>query len=160
MAGIIDSQSRVFKTFQGTALYMSPERLKGQEHGFDSDIWSLGLVTAELGVGHLPSVNNIWDLMSQGSNNKSEQHDCIDEIIQSCPSEDMRDFVSLCLKVNPNERAKANELLSHPFITRYADPQRVVKRWLGKPTKSPKKKSMSGPVVFVTGGRTLNDLYD
>ena len=45
---------QAFHSFQGTYLYMSPERLKTDDYGFDSDIWSLGLSIAECAIGKFP----------------------------------------------------------------------------------------------------------
>merc|ERR1711935_574127 len=42
------------KTFCGTKSYMSPERLKGEKHGFSSDIWSLGITIHFMATGELP----------------------------------------------------------------------------------------------------------
>lgn len=41
-------------TFIGTYMYMSPERVSGRTHGYDSDVWSLGLVILECALGHFP----------------------------------------------------------------------------------------------------------
>ncbi|CAD2214170.1 mitogen-activated protein kinase kinase 1 [Angomonas deanei] len=41
-------------SFVGTVTYMSPERLKGEIYSYSADIWSLGLVIAELAVGACP----------------------------------------------------------------------------------------------------------
>lgn len=38
----------------GTLIYMSPERLLGQEYSFNSDIWSLGLTLMECAMGKYP----------------------------------------------------------------------------------------------------------
>jgi serine/threonine protein kinase len=38
-------------TQAGSALYMSPERLRGDEHDGRSDVWSLGVVALELALG-------------------------------------------------------------------------------------------------------------
>jgi mitogen-activated protein kinase kinase 1 len=38
----------------GTVTYMSPERIKGDEYSFDSDIWSLGLTLVECALGRYP----------------------------------------------------------------------------------------------------------
>jgi serine/threonine protein kinase len=43
-----------FHSFHGTYMYMSPERLKTDDYGFDSDIWSLGVSIAECAVGKFP----------------------------------------------------------------------------------------------------------
>lgn len=34
--------------------YMSPERIKGEEYSYDSDMWSLGLTLVECALGRYP----------------------------------------------------------------------------------------------------------
>lgn len=43
-------------TFTGTAIYMSPERMQGKNYSFPSDIWALGLISTELGIGRYPYI--------------------------------------------------------------------------------------------------------
>lgn len=43
-----------FTSCKGTYLYMSPERLNGEEYGFNSDIFSLGITLAECALGRYP----------------------------------------------------------------------------------------------------------
>ena len=38
----------------GTLAYMSPERVRGEPYDFASDVWSLGLITLEAGLGRYP----------------------------------------------------------------------------------------------------------
>lgn len=38
----------------GTVTYMSPERIKGEQYSYDSDIWSLGLTLVECALGRYP----------------------------------------------------------------------------------------------------------
>jgi serine/threonine protein kinase len=40
------------RTFVGTAVYMSPERMLGQSYSFTSDIWSLGPKRKNVAVAH------------------------------------------------------------------------------------------------------------
>ena len=47
-----DAQSKI--SFVGTVTYMSPERIQGAAHSFDSDLWSLGLTLIECAVGYFP----------------------------------------------------------------------------------------------------------
>jgi serine/threonine protein kinase len=42
LAELANTQAKC-KTFVGTALYMSPERIQSQEYSYASDVWSLGL---------------------------------------------------------------------------------------------------------------------
>jgi mitogen-activated protein kinase kinase 1 len=42
------------QTFVGTVTYMSPERIRAQDHASNSDIWSLGLTILECALGYYP----------------------------------------------------------------------------------------------------------
>lgn len=42
------------QTFIGTVIYMSPERLRGDEYGATADIWSFGLVLLQAATGQHP----------------------------------------------------------------------------------------------------------
>lgn len=59
MAGY-KSGKNVFTTFQGTFTYMSPERIKGLEHTFNSDIWSIGVTVAQCALGYFPFELKGW----------------------------------------------------------------------------------------------------
>jgi serine/threonine protein kinase len=54
-------------TFVGTAIYMSPERLKGDAYSYSSDVWSLGLSLLTLALGrfplNVPRNNLYWHLV-------------------------------------------------------------------------------------------------
>ena len=41
-------------TFVGTMNYMSPERMEGEKYSYPGDIWSLGVILAELASGVFP----------------------------------------------------------------------------------------------------------
>ena len=49
----------------GTAVYMSPERVKCKNYTYNSDIWSLGLTLLELAIGKFPYNKGVpltlWD---------------------------------------------------------------------------------------------------
>jgi hypothetical protein len=38
----------------GTVTYMSPERIRGDSYGLNTDVWSLGLLVLECAVGRYP----------------------------------------------------------------------------------------------------------
>ncbi len=38
----------------GTVTYMSPERIRGDEYSYDSDVWSMGLTLVECALGRYP----------------------------------------------------------------------------------------------------------
>lgn len=54
MPGELNNSLGNANTFVGTRSYMSPERLRGEEYGLESDMWSLGLSLIELATGHFP----------------------------------------------------------------------------------------------------------
>ena len=101
----------VFKTCQGTLLYMSPERIREQNHSYNSDIWSIGITFAELLTGRYPF--------------KSTQYfDVLDEIshLSQLPidpnicSEQCRSFLNSCVVVDPDKRPGSADMLEHPFV--------------------------------------------
>ncbi|KAL9647816.1 hypothetical protein ABK040_015302 [Willaertia magna] len=110
------SQTKMFKTFQGTYFYMSPERLRGANHSFDSDIWSLGVSIAECATGSLPfeggKETTLWHLLQYVSEHKLS-------IKKGQVSDELYDFINRCMEVDPKDRPSAKELMSHPFIKKY-----------------------------------------
>lgn len=48
-----NSMSRCL-SWVGTVTYMSPERIQGHSYGFNTDVWSLGLLLLECAVGRYP----------------------------------------------------------------------------------------------------------
>ena len=116
------------QTMIGTPFFMAPEMLMGgygdetddQEtllYGKRADIWSLGIMTLELlerGNMPWPNMNNIGQLILHISTDGSLP------IMPSRLSGECRDFVLKCCERSPQVRWRASELLSHPWITRYA----------------------------------------
>ncbi|WOH11412.1 hypothetical protein DCAR_0830898 [Daucus carota subsp. sativus] len=121
VSAILASTSGQANTFVGTYNYMSPERISGGQHGYSSDIWSLGLVLLECATGYFPYSPPELD---EGWSNVFELMDTI--VNQSPPcappdefSPEFCSFVSACLQKDPRKRPSANELLKHPFINMY-----------------------------------------
>jgi serine/threonine protein kinase len=52
-------------TFVGTATYMSPERLTGDEYSYPCDIWSFGLSLLTVALGRLPldTKGGFWGIL-------------------------------------------------------------------------------------------------
>ncbi|XP_059645743.1 mitogen-activated protein kinase kinase 3 isoform X2 [Cornus florida] len=104
-------------TFVGTVTYMSPERIRNESYSYPADIWSLGLALFECGTGEFPYMAN------EGPVNLMLQ--IIDDPSPS-PSKDFFSsefcsFIDACLQKDADARPTAEQLLSHPFITKYDD---------------------------------------
>ncbi|KAL3830006.1 hypothetical protein ACJIZ3_018808 [Penstemon smallii] len=107
VSAILASTSGLANTFVGTYNYMSPERIIGGNYGYRSDIWSLGLVLLEVATGKFPYTSpqpggwiNVYELM---------------ETIVDTPAPQAP------VQKDPKDRLSANELMAHPFITKYDD---------------------------------------
>mmetsp|Transcript_8808 Transcript_8808/g.13180 ORF Transcript_8808/g.13180 Transcript_8808/m.13180 type:complete len:708 (-) Transcript_8808:282-2405(-) len=103
-------------SFVGTLNYMSPERIMNSAYSFPSDIWSLGIAVVTVVQGKHPYVSfgsNYWEIVrcicDEDSPNVGLQY-----------SEELRDFVSLCLEKEPSDRPSVEELLRHKFIAKAA----------------------------------------
>jgi len=109
----------IAKTYVGTNAYMAPERIRGEEYGIHSDVWSLGLSLVEMSTGVFPYPSN--------SEARAEQIPPI-ELLQCIVNESpprlsmnlfgdaLRDFVNICLQKNPKARPTPDLLVRHPFI--------------------------------------------
>eukprot|EP01059_Diplonema_ambulator_P025338 TRINITY_DN42392_c0_g1_i1.p1 TRINITY_DN42392_c0_g1~~TRINITY_DN42392_c0_g1_i1.p1 ORF type:complete len:381 (+),score=56.84 TRINITY_DN42392_c0_g1_i1:14-1156(+) len=99
-------------TFCGTQTYMSPERLKGESHDSKGDIWSLGLVLAELGHGKYPFLAGA-DYMSFLNALKN-----VSNILDACHfSPTFLGFLKKALDPDPKQRSSARALLEHAFVS-------------------------------------------
>lgn len=114
VAGSADSIG--LASFVGTATYMSPERIKGQRYGTESDIWSLGIVVAQLLLGRYPFKSVSGGFMALLKEVTTTQRLILDGNF----SPEAQDFVDQCLKQESTQRAPAAVLLEHPWITRFS----------------------------------------
>ena len=97
-------------TFIGTLAYMSPERCRGCEYSFASDVWSLGLVLYYLVTGILPfnTQNPIFAIIEADP----------PDLRKDCPtlSQGALDFFAKCVSKDPEERSSCQDLLEHPWL--------------------------------------------
>ncbi|XP_058778646.1 mitogen-activated protein kinase kinase 3 [Vicia villosa] len=102
-------------TFVGTVTYMSPERIRNESYSYPADVWSLGLALLECGTGEFPytanegPVNLMLQILDDPSPSPSKEKF----------SPEFCSFVDACLQKDPDERPTAEQLLLHPFITKY-----------------------------------------
>ncbi|XP_066255609.1 mitogen-activated protein kinase kinase kinase 4 isoform X2 [Euwallacea similis] len=100
--------------FVGTQAYMAPEvftKNMNEGHGRAADIWSVGCVVIEMASAKRPwaQYDSNYQIMFKVGMGQSPDppEDMIDEGL---------DFLDLCFKHNPKERASAEELLAHNFV--------------------------------------------
>lgn len=114
-------------TYVGTSLYMSPERLQGQNYSYTSDIWSVGIMAVELATGKYPydTTGGLYALMGR--------------VLESPPpvpppgdfSPAFCDFIAGCLHPDPHLRPSASILLGHAYMTQpCAQDQASFRAWM------------------------------
>lgn len=108
------------ETFVGTAVYMSPERIKAETYGAPGDIWSLGLTLITCATGKFPldnGQNGYWGLIRAISENEPPS-------LSRAFSPELRSFVDVCLKKDPEKRWTAEKLREHPFLRNHSNIRR------------------------------------
>uniref|UniRef100_A0A2C9V5E8 mitogen-activated protein kinase kinase kinase n=1 Tax=Manihot esculenta TaxID=3983 RepID=A0A2C9V5E8_MANES len=101
LAKVMELNTLMKSSYCGTRGWMAPEVAKsGNQYGFKADIWSLGCTVLEMLTRKPPHVMESGKLLD----------------LPDLPSEHSRDFIMKCLKVNPDDRPSAAELLQHPFV--------------------------------------------
>lgn len=89
---------------------MSPERVEGKEHGFDSDIWSIGVCTYEMATGEFPfKSKNYFEVLEELSTFKQLN-------FPSYMSESLKDFITACLQPERTKRPALKILMQHNFF--------------------------------------------
>ncbi|CAK9882728.1 unnamed protein product [Sphagnum jensenii] len=110
--GLAKQMNKTLATsFKGTPFYMAPEVSNNRAYGVAVDIWSLGCTVIEMAEGKPPwselGVCGFFFKVTKGE---------LPPIPQHLKSE-TKDFIQQCLRVKPEERPSARELLEHPFVS-------------------------------------------
>ena len=107
----LPGQTRLTKenTLMGTSAYMAPEQIKGISPGFQTDIWSFGVVLYEMVTGQLPFKSDYEQAVLYSILN--EDPDPVEKYNKTVP-EKISQIIYKALKKDPGERfASVTEIL-------------------------------------------------
>lgn len=96
-------------TFCGTKDYVAPEMAMRKPYTSKIDVWMIGILAFEFVHGFPPFSAD--DLKSQCKLIEKCEYQCQDHV-----PEEAIDFISCCLKLDPNDRPTISELLQHKWL--------------------------------------------
>ncbi|CAG8531303.1 14892_t:CDS:2 [Funneliformis caledonium] len=115
------------ETFLGTSYYMAPERIRGLPYKVSADVWSLGLTIMEVAENKFPfpSVLSPIELITHIANMPAPT------LSAECEwSEELKDFLKICLEKNGELRPTPKQMLDHPFIQLSLQRRVNLKLWI------------------------------
>ena len=99
-------------TVCGTPIYLAPEIIKEEGHDEKVDIWCIGVLLFELITGNVPFQGNDFDTLKEN----------ILHLKIVWPKDiniDAKNLIKKILKLDPGSRISLEEMLQHPFFTKY-----------------------------------------
>ena len=116
---VVERRDTSRKTLCGTLEYLPPEVCKNEEYHSNFDMWTVGILLYEMLVGHSP-----FFISNFSRENPLNSQEAIVNRIQACEfeipsnlSSDAVDLIMKLLKLTPEERFTASQVLTHPWIT-------------------------------------------
>ncbi|KAM4641588.1 serine/threonine-protein kinase PAK 4 isoform 2-T2 [Discoglossus pictus] len=110
------------KSLVGTPYWMAPELISRLPYGPEVDIWSLGIMVIEMVDGEPPYFNEpplkAMKMIRDNLPPKLKNAQKVSPLLKG--------FLDRLLVREPNQRAPANELLKHPFLTKAGPPSCIV----------------------------------
>lgn len=97
----------------GTPHWMAPEVYEERPYDKKADIWSFGITVIEMIDKQVPYVEDHPDV----AHRRIMELGIVDIRSWETLSYEFQDFLCRCLEIEPEERATAEELLQHPFLT-------------------------------------------
>ncbi|CAI2167468.1 529_t:CDS:2 [Funneliformis geosporum] len=115
------------ETFLGTSYYMAPERIRGLPYKVSADVWSLGLTIMEVAQNKFPfpSILSPIELVAHIANMPAPT---LDEDYEW--SEELKDFLKICLEKDGELRPTPKQMLDHPFIQLSSQRRVNLKLWI------------------------------
>ncbi|CAJ1451004.1 unnamed protein product [Effrenium voratum] len=104
-------------TMRGSIPWMAPEVLAHARYGRAADLWSFGCVVIEMGTANIPwgrFEHHMAALVKIGLS--QETPPLPEQVSLQC-----KDFISSCVRRNPDERLTATELLHHEWLAMVMD---------------------------------------
>ncbi|TVU45472.1 hypothetical protein EJB05_04961, partial [Eragrostis curvula] len=107
------SKINMLRSCKGSVYWMAPEVINPKKtYGPSADIWSLGCTVLEMLTRQIPFPNMEWTnaffLIGKGERPP----------IPNYLSKEAQDFIAQCVRVDPEKRPSAAQLLEHPFVNR------------------------------------------
>jgi serine/threonine protein kinase len=130
----LDSLDSTTGNYVGSQMFMSPERLRGEQYGYAGDVFSLGVTVAQMLMGQHPLTDSLGEAMTGpvevwfwGLCGAMRINDGLDVSVAATQlsfrialaphcSPCMLDFILRCVHADPSKRPTCSELLRHAFV--------------------------------------------
>ncbi|KAL8258784.1 hypothetical protein R6Q59_026737 [Mikania micrantha] len=112
---------------RGSPLWMAPEVVRREYQGPESDVWSLGCTVIEMITGKPAWQDRGVDTLFQiGYSDELP-------VFPAQISDELRDFLTKCLRRNRSDRWSSDQLLQHPFLLKSTSlPEFMEEKWSPK----------------------------